>query len=140
MAILLLIIIALVVVNLYNIKRYRQLEERLFSERENFEDRVEKETKRANTTQRAVIKGQIAEQLFPLSISCAYFPSDMKFMGMPIDYIIFDGYTDTKDGEGEIREVIFADIKTGNASLTKTQRSIKKAIEEGRVRWETIHL
>lgn len=91
---------------------------------------------KSTDTQRAVIKGQLAEQVYPLTSS--YQLSDMRFMGMPIDYIIFDGYTETKDGDGHIREIIFADVKSGKAQLSKTQRSIKDAVSEGRVRWETI--
>jgi predicted Holliday junction resolvase-like endonuclease len=90
--------------------------------------------------QRAVIKGQLAEQIYPISTNCPYHLSDMRFMGMPIDYIIFDGYTETKDGDGFIRKIIFADVKTGSARLSPHQRSIRDAVESGRVEWQTIQL
>lgn len=91
-------------------------------------------------TSRSVIKGQLAEQLYPMLAGCKYLPSDMKFFGSPFDYIIIDGYTDAKDDSGEIREIIFADIKQGNSRLSAHQKKIKDAIEAGRVRWETIHI
>ena len=68
-------------------------------------------------------------------------PSDARFIGAPIDYLIFDGYTAVKDDKSEQPiTVILADIKTGNATLNKTERKIKEAVEAGRVRWETIRL
>jgi predicted Holliday junction resolvase-like endonuclease len=91
---------------------------------------------------RAVLKGRIAEQIVPFLEQFKYNPSDARFIGSPIDYIIFDGYTDVKDrNEEHPITVVLADIKTGkSASLTREQRRIKKAIEEKRVKWETITL
>ena len=56
--------------------------------------------------------------------------------------MIFDGYTDFRDGEGlaEDIEVVLIDIKSGGARLTKGQHAIAQAIREGRVRFETIHI
>lgn len=91
---------------------------------------------------RAVLKGRIGEQIVPFLEQFKYNPSDARFIGSPIDYIIFDGYTELKDNkvEGPIT-VVLADVKTGkSASLTHTERKIKQAIEEKRVKWETIHL
>ena len=91
---------------------------------------------------RYVLKGKIAEHMVPLLrdvFKCA--PSDARFIGAPIDYLIFDGYTAVKDlNSDEPITVILADVKTGNARLNKTERRIKEAVEAGRVRWETIHL
>ena len=90
--------------------------------------------------QRSVIKGQLAEQLYPASGACPYLPSDMRFLGHPIDYIIFDGLTTAKDGNGDFTEIVFAEIKSGSSKLSPHQAKIKRAVEDGRVRWETIHL
>jgi predicted Holliday junction resolvase-like endonuclease len=49
---------------------------------------------------RAVIKGKIAEQLAPVLPNFKYLPSDARFIGDPIDYVIFNGYTDIKDNGG----------------------------------------
>ena len=91
---------------------------------------------------RFVLKGKIAEHMVPLLQDVfTYEPSDARFIGAPIDYLIFDGYTRVKDGgSDEPITVILADIKTGGARLNKTERKIKEAVEAGRVRWETIHL
>ena len=91
---------------------------------------------------RYVLKGKIAEHMVPLFSDVFPFdPSDARFIGAPIDYLIFDGYTAVKDSNSERPiTVILADIKTGNATLNKTERKIKEAVEAGRVRWETIRL
>jgi predicted Holliday junction resolvase-like endonuclease len=91
---------------------------------------------------RYVLKGKIAEHLVPMYRDVfKYDPSDARFIGSPIDYLIFDGYTSVKDDNSdEPITVILADIKTGNASLNRTERKIKEAVETGRVRWETIRL
>ncbi|MGY5855165.1 MAG: Holliday junction resolvase-like protein [Candidatus Thorarchaeota archaeon] len=91
---------------------------------------------------RYVLKGKIAEHMVPMYKDVfKYDPSDARFLGAPIDYVIFDGYTAVKDGNSdEPITVVLADIKTGNAKLNRTERKIKEAVDQGRVRWETIHL
>lgn len=98
--------------------------------------------KRSVNTSRAVLKGKMAEQLAPIMPQFQYLPSDAKFMGDPIDYVVFDGYTDFRDGDGfaEDIEVVLIDIKSGGARLTKGQQAIEQAIKDGRVRFETIRI
>jgi predicted Holliday junction resolvase-like endonuclease len=59
--------------------------------------------KRSVNTSRAVLKGKMAEQLAPIMPQFEYLPSDAKFLGDPVDYVVFDGYTDLRDGEGDQR-------------------------------------
>ena len=91
---------------------------------------------------RYVLKGKIAEHMIPMVPEVfKHNPSDARFIGAPIDYLIFDGYTEVKDGDSTKQiTVILADIKTGDASLNRTERRIKEAVEQGRVRWETIRI
>jgi len=98
--------------------------------------------KDATERSRYVIKGKIGEHIVPLlQEKFRHVLSDARFIGSPIDYVIFDGYTAIKDGksEGSI-EVVIADIKTGEAQLNRTERKIKEAVQAGRVRWETIEM
>ena len=98
--------------------------------------------KRSVNTSRAVLKGKMAEQLAPIMPEFQYLPSDAKFLGDPVDYVVFDGYTDLRDGEGrpEDIEVVLIDIKSGGARLTKGQQAIAQAIAQGRVRFETVRI
>lgn len=98
--------------------------------------------KRSVNTSRAVLKGKMAEQMAPIMPEFQYLPSDAKFLGDPIDYVVFDGYTDYRDGDGcaEDIEIVLIDIKSGGARLTKGQQAIAQAMAEGRVRFETIRI
>ena len=98
--------------------------------------------KKIADSSRRVIKGQIGEQIAPLlSEEMRQFNrSDMRFIGAPIDYLIIDGYTNVKDGDGDEVTIILCDIKTGKAKLTREQKIIKKACENGRIRFLTVKI
>ncbi len=51
-----------------------------------FGDKIRKETLDRS---RGVIKGKIGEQLAPLLPMFEYNPSDARFIGSPVDYIVF---------------------------------------------------
>jgi len=85
---------------------------------------------------RSVLKGQISEHLAPFIPEFKHQPSDARFLGSPIDYIIFDGMSE----DAEHLKVYIVDIKTGNSRLTKRQRKIKEAVEKGRVFFETVRI
>lgn len=107
-----------------------------------YEEKMAAAQKRSVNTSRAVLKGKMAEQLAPLLPEFHYLPSDAKFLGDPVDYVVFDGYTDFRDGDGSAEDisVVLIDIKSGGARLTKGQQAIATAIQEGRVRFETIRI
>lgn len=97
-----------------------------------FEERIRREVLERS---RAVLKGRIGEQLAPLLPMFKHEPADARFIGSPVDYVVFDGYKD-----GDPRGIIFIDIKTGKtASLSPIERKLKRVVEEGKVQWETIH-
>lgn len=84
---------------------------------------------------RSTLKGQIAEHMAPLLPEFPYLTADARFLGDPVDYIVFDGYAHG----GEV-EIVFVEIKTGRSGLTPGERRIRDAIRAGRVRWELIRL
>ena len=88
---------------------------------------------------RSTLKGKIAEQMAPLLPSFGYLPADARFIGSPIDYIIFDGLSSVADEKGSSIRIVFMDVKHGSATLSRTQRIIKKAVEEKAVEWQTLH-
>jgi predicted Holliday junction resolvase-like endonuclease len=85
--------------------------------------------------QRSILKGQATEHLAPY-INSEYSPKDYKFMGDPIDYIIFDGLGNIKSKEDTVNKIIFMDIKTGKSQLNRAQRAIKKCIQEGNIEFQ----
>ena len=100
-------------------------------------------TERADALQRArsVLKGKIGEQLAPLFPDFLELcnPSDARFIGSPIDYLIFKNMTCEEGNELPI-EVILLDVKTGKSGLNKVQKRIQEAVEHSRVRFHTLRL
>ena len=92
---------------------------------------------RADSTkrQRSILKGQATEHLAPY-INSEYNPKDYKFIGDPIDYIIYEGLSEIKSKEDTINKIIFMDIKTGKSQLNRAQRAIKKCIQEGNIEFQ----
>jgi predicted Holliday junction resolvase-like endonuclease len=89
---------------------------------------------------RYTLKGKIAEQLAPVLPDFLFNPADARFIGSPVDYIIFDGLTEVSDNKKQSIRIVFMDVKKGGGSLTRTQKIIKKAVEEKAVGWETLRI
>ena len=90
---------------------------------------------------RAVLKGALAEQLAPIFKVFGYNPSDARFIGDPVDYVIFDGYTKVKERiEDAPISIVLADVKTGEAGLTYEQRRIQRGIEQRLIKFEIIRM
>jgi predicted Holliday junction resolvase-like endonuclease len=101
---------------------------------------MRKVRKEALGKSRAVLKGKISEQMAPVLPEFRYNPADARFLGSPIDYIIFDGYSEAKDGRGKIRRIVLMDVKTGNAKLSPIERKVRDAVSSGSVEWQTLEL
>lgn len=84
----------------------------------------------AITRSRAVLGGQFSEQLAPYLPDFQYLPTECRFIGKPIDFIVFKG-ADAK----KIDEVIFVEVKSGNAKLNEHEKNLKDTIDKKRVRW-----
>ena len=85
---------------------------------------------------RAVIAGKVTEHLAPYLPDFKFNPKDARFVGSPIDLLVFDGID-----EGELRNIYFVEVKTGSsATLSTRQRQIRDAILSGRVRWIELRL
>lgn len=79
---------------------------------------------------RRVTTGKIQEQLVPLLPGFEFDPGDVRFLGSPVDLVIFDGLA-----RGRVERVVFLEVKTGTASLTTRERRVREAVREGRVEW-----
>ena len=91
---------------------------------------------------RAVLKGKMAEQVAPLLPGFTYWPADARFLGDPVDYVIFDGYSACKDYETDDLdiELVLLDIKQGRSTLSRSQRQVAEAVAAGRVRFEVMRV
>lgn len=90
-----------------------------------------KSRKDAVRRSKAVISGQVVEQLAPLFPDFPCDLHDVKFLGQPIDYVAF--VSDKKTGL--IDEVLFIEVKTGGSTLSAREKSLKKAVQQGCVRY-----
>lgn len=98
-----------------------------------YEDKIRKDVVKRS---RSTLKGKVGEQMAPLLPVFEHEPSDARFIGSPIDYIIFDGLS-----EENPNKITFADVKTGeSARLSSKERKIKDIVENGNVQWETIRI
>lgn len=79
--------------------------------------------------------GKITEHLIPFHINFPFNPKDARFIGSPIDMIVFDGHSDKKDDI----IIYIVEIKTGNSKLTDIQKKIKEATINGNIRWIEIN-
>ena len=84
----------------------------------------------------SVILGKVTEHLVPYLPTFTFNPKDARFIGSPIDILVFDGMD-----EGELREIVFIEVKTGQtAALTKRERQIREAVSAGRVKWREVRV
>lgn len=96
----------------------------------------EKESRQdAVNRSRGVVNGKMWEHIIPFMKheEFPYDPSDARFIGAPLDFIIFDGAS-----ENDIKQVIFCEIKTGRSKLTTQENKLRKVVEAGNVIWRTI--
>jgi len=95
---------------------------------------LERGRKEAITQSRAVLGGKFTEQIVPFFPDFKYDPTEVRFIGSPIDMIVFPGLA-----KGDPEEIVILEVKTGNAQLTPQQKKIRQLIEDGMVRWDEIH-
>ncbi|MDR3166720.1 MAG: hypothetical protein LBT93_02150 [Treponema sp.] len=80
---------------------------------------------------RAVLGGLISEQMAPLLPGFPFDPGDCRFIGKPVDFLVFKGMN-----EKNISEVIFLEVKSGaSKTLNEQERKLREIIQSGRVRW-----
>ena len=82
---------------------------------------------------RSVIRGQATEHLAPLIMDDVNI-KDFRFLGNPIDYLVFSGASDITDKKGkDLDKIILLEIKSGNSNLNTVQRRIRDAVKESRI-------
>jgi predicted Holliday junction resolvase-like endonuclease len=81
----------------------------------------------------AVTMGKVTEHFIPFLPEFDYNPQDARFIGSPVDFVVFDGLS-----EGDLRQVVFMEVKSGKAALSTRERWIRDAVREGRVLWQQV--
>lgn len=105
----------------------RRLAERLDLEREIRRDAVERSG--------AAIRGRVSETFAPYLPGFELEPKDARFLGTPVDFVVFDGHA-----EGRCDRVVFVEIKSGGATLSTIERQVREAVVAGRVEWREVRV
>ena len=100
-------------------EKVKELEAKLLKEEEN--SRIILSQKKSSE----IRTGHIAEQLAPFLTGFNHDPRNIRYLGQPIDYVIFD--TDS---------IIFLEVKSGKSHLSHNQKRIRRLVEERKIRWE----
>jgi predicted Holliday junction resolvase-like endonuclease len=108
-----------------------------------FEERVKKyieekeEEIRRDAIERSskILSGKALEKLVPLLKNFNHSPHDVRWLGDPIDLVVFDGASNDNP-----QKITFVEIKYGESELTEKQKKIKQIIKEGKVFWEEIRI
>ena len=79
---------------------------------------------------RAVLSGQFSEQIAPYLPNFPFKPTEARFIGKPVDFIIFKGMDERK-----IEEVIFVEVKSGKSQLSNVEKTLKEAIQNKKISW-----
>jgi predicted Holliday junction resolvase-like endonuclease len=80
---------------------------------------------------RAVLGGLVSEQMAPLLPGFPFDPGDCRFIGKPVDFLVFRGMN-----QKAITEVIFLEVKSGTGrALNDQEKRLREAVKAGRVRW-----
>jgi predicted Holliday junction resolvase-like endonuclease len=87
----------------------------------------------SNARSRKALVAKIAEHLAPLLEGFPYNFKDVRHIGELVDFIVYDGLED-----GEIREVIFLEVKTSRTGRVSNPREVmlRAAIDAGRVSYQ----
>ncbi len=100
--------------------------------RDNYwENEIPLHRKDAIMKSRAVLSGQFSEQLAPYLPDFPFKPTEVRFLGKPVDFIAFKGLDDKN-----VEEVVFVEVKSGKAGMNQTEKSLKETIKKKKVRFE----
>jgi predicted Holliday junction resolvase-like endonuclease len=94
-------------------------------------NKIESIVKARLKASRAVLGGLVSEQMAPLLPGFPFDPGDCRFIGKPVDFLVFRGMN-----EKNISEVIFLEVKSGaSKTLNDQEKRLRDAVQSGRVRW-----
>lgn len=79
----------------------------------------------------SVVTGLVGEQFSLLFKGFPGNPEDARFIGKPVDYIVFNGLS-----TGNVDEIIFVEVKTRPGTrMSATECSVRDAVQNRRIRW-----
>lgn len=79
--------------------------------------------------------GQEAEVFTPWIPGFEFEPAETFHLGGTVDLIVFDGLE-----SGEVRNIVFVEVKTGTAVFSDRQKLVRDAVEGKRVKFQTVRI
>ncbi len=92
---------------------------------------VRRERSDAVRRSQSVILGSVYEKILPFLPGFPYSPKDMVFIGKGFDYLVLDGISD-----GNLKRVVFLEVKTGTSKLNANERQVRSVVESRKVAFE----
>ena len=89
-------------------------------------------TKLAAERSLAVNVGLVIEEIAPGLPTFPFNGGDCRTLLKPIDYLIFDGLSQT----GKVNQLHFGELKTGASRLNDNQKMVKEAVENHKVEYK----
>lgn len=80
---------------------------------------------------RSTLTGQFLEKLAPHFLDFPFDPTEVRFIGMPVDYVVFQGLS-----SGIVERIVFLEVKSGKSDLSSDQRRVRAAVEAKQVDWK----
>lgn len=82
-----------------------------------------------------VVSGKVTEQLIPFLPNFRYNPRDARFIGSPIDFLVFDGLS-----AGEVKQIVFIEVKTGSSGLNTREKQVRSIVDARTIKWEELRV
>ena len=82
-----------------------------------------------------MVIGKVSEHIAPFLPGFRFNPRDIRFLGSPVDLVVFDGLD-----SGDVTQIVFIEVKSGGAVLSQREKQIRDAIRRGEVKWEELRV
>ena len=113
------------------LEKQKELKEELKEREEDLKKKGKLATTRAEKTAMTVNIGKKIEVVLPTMSDFKWKLADCRFLGDPIDFITFNGFS-----MNNINSLSFVEVKSGAARLNDHQKAVKEAIEDKKVSYK----
>jgi predicted Holliday junction resolvase-like endonuclease len=93
--------------------------------------KISQVTEKTAITTRATNVGNFLELALPTAKDFKWVVPDSRFLGKPIDLLVFNGLS-----KGKVESLSFVEVKTGKATLSDNEKSIRDALADHKVSYK----
>lgn len=108
-----------------------ELKKTLEERNEKLRKKIKRATETNVITTRATNVGNFLELAVPAAKDFKWVVPDSKYLGKPIDLLVFNGLSN-----GNVKSLSFVEVKTGDADLNDHQESVRDAIEAHKISYK----